>query len=139
MAPILAALAIAGGGACSKSTQTVVLEPTPSTRTTSTGTSGGVRPSTAATLGVPPGHLPNPGECRLWIPGDPPGHQPKPRSRSCGGIAALAPAGSWIIYRPGDDRKHVHVRQVDPQRAGVVVRIQVFELATNRLVREEKP
>ena len=137
MAPVLAALAIAG--ACSKSTQTVVVQPTPSTRAASTGTSGGVRPSTAATLGVPPGHLPDPGECRVWIPGGPPGQQPKPKSRSCGGIAALAPAGSWIIYRPGDDRKHVHVRQVDPQRAGVVIRIQVFELATNRLVREEKP
>lgn len=136
VARVLAALAIAG--ACSKSTQTVVVEPTPSTRTAST-TSGGVRPSTAATLGVPPGHLPNPGECRVWIPGDPPGQQPKPKSRSCGGIAALAPAGSWIIYRPGDDRKHVHVRQVDTHRAGVVVRIQVFELATNKLVREEKP
>jgi hypothetical protein len=33
----------------------------------------------------------------------------------------------------------VHVRQVDTHRAGVVVRIQVFELATNKLVREEKP
>ena len=137
MAPVLAALAIAG--ACSKSTQTVVVQPTPSTRAASSGPSGGTRPSTAATLGVPPGHLPDPGECRVWIPGDPPGQQPKPKSRSCGGIAALAPAGSWIIYRPGDDRKHVHVRQVDPQRAGVVIRIQVFELATNRLVREEKP
>jgi hypothetical protein len=98
-----------------------------------------VRPSTAATLGVPPGHLPNPGECRIWIPGTPPGHQPKPKSRSCGGIAALAPAGSWIIYRPGDDRKVVHVRMVDQQRPGVVVRIQVFDIATNRLLREEKP
>lgn len=140
MAPVLAALAIAG--ACSKSTQTVGVQPTPSTRAASSGTSGtsgGTRPSTAATLGVPPGHLPDPGECRVWIPGDPPGQQAKPKSRSCGGIAALAPAGSWIIYRPGDDRKHVHVRQVDPQRAGVVIRIQVFELATNRLVREEKP
>ena len=133
----LALATLATTGACSKSSKTVVLEPTPSIQGASGG--AGVRPSTAATLGVPPGHLPNPGECRIWIPGTPPGQQPKPKSRSCGGIAALAPAGSWIIYRPGDDRKHVHVRLVDPQRGGVVVRIQVFELVTNRLVREEKP
>jgi hypothetical protein len=31
------------------------------------------------------------------------------------------------------------VRQIDPQRAGVVSRVQVFEISTNRLVREEKP
>ena len=137
----LALAALATTGACSKSSKTVVLEPTPSVQGASTGTTGGggIRPSTAATLGVPPGHLPNPGECRIWIPGTPPGQQAKPKSRSCGGIAALAPAGSWIIYRPGEDRKHVHVRLVDPQRAGVVVRIQVFDLVTNRLVREEKP
>jgi len=133
----LALAAVALIGACSKSSKTVVLEPTPDRRASEQ--SGGVRPSTAATLGVPPGHLPNPGECRVWIPGTPPGQQPKPKSRSCGGIAALAPAGSWIIYRPGTDRKVVHVRETDPRRAGVVVRVQVFDLSTNRLVREEKP
>ncbi len=53
--------------------------------------------STAATLGIPPGHLPDPGECRVWIPGTPPGQQPRPRSRPCAGITAYAPAGSWII------------------------------------------
>lgn len=133
----LALAAVALIGACSKSTKTVVLEPMPDRRASEQSAS--VRPSTAATLGVPPGHLPNPGECRVWIPGTPPGQQPKPKSRSCGGIAALAPAGSWIIYRPGTDRKVVHVRETDPRRAGVVVRVQVFDLSTNRLVREEKP
>lgn len=133
----LALAAMAVMGACSKSTKTVVLEPTPDVRTSEQ--SAGVRPSTAATLGVPPGHLPNPGECRVWIPGTPPGQQAKSKSRACGGIAALAPAGSWIIYRPANDRKVVEVREVDPRRAGVVVRVQVFDLSTNRLLREEKP
>jgi hypothetical protein len=27
---------------------------------------------------VPPGHLPPPGECRIWFPDRPPGHQPPP-------------------------------------------------------------
>lgn len=95
--------------------------------------------STAATLGVPPGHLPQPGECRVWIPGTPPGRQPRPRSRSCEGIAAAAPAGSWILYRPTRDKKLVHVRLVDARRAGVIVRIRIFEVETGRFVREENP
>lgn len=112
--------------ACS---HTVVVNPGPEPR------AGG--PSTAATLGVPPGHLPPPGLCRIWIPGRPPGHQP--RARSCDGIAADAPAGSWILYRPGEDKKLVHVRVVDDRRAGVVIRIRVFEVESGKLVREEKP
>lgn len=31
-------------------------------------------------LAVPKGHLPPPGQCRLWFPGRPPGHQPPPIS-----------------------------------------------------------
>ena len=51
----------------------------------------------------------------------------------------MAPAGSWVIYRPGDNKKVVHVREVDSRRAGTVVRIRIFDIETNRLVREEKP
>ncbi len=96
-------------------------------------------PSTAATLGVPPGHLPDPGECRVWIPGVPPGRQPRPKSRPCPGIEAAAPAGSWILYRPTADRKLVYVRVVDEARAGVIVRVRIFEIETGTLVREENP
>lgn len=28
--------------------------------------------------GIPPGHLPPPGECRIWFPDRPPGQQPPP-------------------------------------------------------------
>ncbi|HEV8304183.1 MAG TPA: hypothetical protein VGQ25_04430 [Gemmatimonadales bacterium] len=96
-------------------------------------------PNTAVTLDVPPGHLPDPGECRVWIPGTPPGQQPKPKSRPCAGVAAAAPAGSWILYRPGQDRSVVHVRVVDARRAGVVIRVQVFDIESKRLLREENP
>jgi len=138
--------AIAGAvaaGACTHTTRTVVLGPNPSVREETPAAAGnrggGPNPSTAATLGIPPGHLPDAGECRVWIPGTPPGHQPKPKSRPCPGIATVAPAGSWIVYRPGDDRKVVHVREVDSRRPGVVVRIRVFDIATSRLLREENP
>jgi len=91
-------------------------------------------PSTAATLGIPPGHLPSPGMCRVWVPGKPPGHQAKPRN--CSNIERSAPAGSWIVERPGKDRKVVHVRVVDERRPGVVIRMRVYEVRDGRLVRE---
>ena len=91
-------------------------------------------PSTAATLGIPPGHLPSPGMCRVWVPGKPPGHQAK--ARSCSNIERSAPAGSWIVERPGRDKKFVHVRVVDERRPGVVVRVRVYEIRDGKLVRE---
>jgi hypothetical protein len=91
------------------------------------------------TLGIPPGHLPDPGECRVWIPGTPPGRQPRPRSRPCAGIAAIAPAGSWIIYRPSYDRRLIHVRVVDERRPGTVVRVRIYDLDSQELLQEEEP
>jgi hypothetical protein len=135
---VLASLLAAG--ACTHITRTIILEPNPDVRRAPPPSVEANRgPSTAATLGVPPGHLPKASECRIWIPGTPPGRQPKPKSRPCAGIAALAPAGSWIIYRPTEDRKVVHVREVDSRRAGAVIRIRIFDIETTRLLREENP
>ena len=131
MRRVLAVALVVALAACGTTTRTT----TTTTTTPSAGTSRG--PSTAATLGIPPGHLPPPGRCRVWIPGEPPGHQP--RARSCEGIRATAPAGSWIIYRPDADRRHVHVHYVDRQRAGVVIEVKVFEAETGKYVREGKP
>jgi hypothetical protein len=124
---MLAGLLVAG--ACTHTTRTIILDtpPNPDVR------------GPAVTLGIPPGHLPKAGECRIWIPGTPPGQQPKPKSRPCDGIAPLAPPGSWIIYRPSDDKKIVHVREVDSRRGGAVTRIRVFDIETSRLLREENP
>src|SRR6266567_3923497 len=122
----IAALGFAFAAGCTRTTRTVLVVP----EARSAG------PSTAATLGVPPGHLPKPGECRVWIPGVPPGRQPRPKSRACAGIEAVAPPGSWILYRPTADRKLVHVREVDRARVGVVVRVRVFEVESGRFVRE---
>ena len=91
--------------------------------------------STAATLGVPPGHLPPPGQCRVWMRGTPPGHQP--RSKSCDGIRDTAPAGSMILYRPSKDRKHVEAWYVDHQRSGVIVRVELFDAETGRATNQE--
>jgi hypothetical protein len=122
--------------ACTRSTRTVLL-PDPEVQSSAVESNRG--PSTAATLGLPPGQLPQIGECRIWIPGTPPGRQPRPRSRSCGGISAFAPAGSWIVYRPAENRRLVYVREVSSNQSGAVIRTRVYDVDTNRFLREEIP
>lgn len=51
----------------------------------------------------------------------------------------MAPAGSWIIYRPTGNKKLVHVREVDPHRAGTVVRIRIFDIEDFETNPKEKP
>jgi hypothetical protein len=121
---VSAAFAIFAATAC-RIVSTPAPEPEPAPRRS---------PSTAATLGIPPGHLPSPGMCRVWVPGKPPGHQAK--ARSCSNIERSAPAGSWIVERPGRDKKVVHVRVVDERRPGVVVRMRIYEIRDGKLVRE---
>jgi hypothetical protein len=122
---VSAAFAIFAAAACRPISSAPPAQPEPAPRRS---------PSTAATLGIPPGHLPSPGMCRVWVPGKPPGHQAKPRS--CSNIERSAPAGSWIVERPGRDKKVVHVRVVDERRPGVVVRMRVYEIRDGKLVRE---
>ena len=86
---------------------------------------------------IPPGHLPNPGQCRVWIPGRAPGRQPRPRSRPCAGIEAIAPAGSWIVYRRADDPSWVYLRVVDERRAGIVIRNRIYDGSTWEMVRDD--
>ena len=119
------ALAVLTAAACSSYTSARREEPVPAMRR---------GPSTAAALGIPPGQLPPPGLCRVWLPGEPPGHQPRPRS--CARIERIAPAGSWIVYRPDEDRSVVHVRVVDARRPGVVVRLRVYDIRRGTLIRE---
>lgn len=130
-------------GACSKRTTTVVVAPEPRRLPTPPppppSQPPAPRPSTAATLGIPPGHLPEAGECRIWIPGTPPGRQPGSKSRPCAGIGGDAPAGSWIVYRPTRDRKLVHVRVVDARRPGFVTLVRLFEIDSGRLLRDMRP
>lgn len=124
LAPVTAVVGLALAGACAR---TVVVTPEP----------GPGRASSVHVLGVPPGHLPRPGMCRVWIPEVPPGRQA--RARPCAGILAAAPAGSWILYRPSRDRRLVHVRLVHRERAGVLVTVRLFEASSGRFVSEREP
>jgi hypothetical protein len=87
-------------------------------------------------LRVPPGHYPPPGQCRLWYPGRPPGHQPQPAS--CRSLERSAPAGSWVLYRPPNDKKVVHARVIDPKRAGVVVVVRVYDVERGTYLGQER-
>lgn len=48
------------------------------------------------TLGVPRGHYPPPGECRIWYPGRPAGQQPPPAK--CDRLAGRVPYGAFILF-----------------------------------------
>ena len=50
-------------------------------------------------LSIPPGHLPPPGECKLWYPGLPPGQQPPPAK--CADLKATARPGVVVIDHDG--------------------------------------
>jgi hypothetical protein len=44
---------------------------------------------------VPPGHMPPPGQCRIWYKGKPPGQQPPPGD--CGRLSLQVPPGAVLI------------------------------------------
>jgi len=78
-------------------------------------------------LPVPLSQLPARGECRLWIPEKPPKNQARPGP--CAQIEPSAPPESWILFRPSQDPRLVHVRVIDPEQAGRVVQVRVYDAA----------
>ena len=82
-------------------------------------------PDRTGPLGIPEGHLPSPGECRIWYPGRPAGQQPA--AQGCVDAEASAPPGTWVLYRPPDDERVVHARVMHPEKAGEVIRISIYD------------
>ncbi|HSF33394.1 MAG TPA: hypothetical protein VLK82_23355 [Candidatus Tectomicrobia bacterium] len=89
------------------------------------------------TLGVPPGHLPPPGQCRLWYPDRPPGHQPPPEN--CGRLRYHAPVDAWLIHRPKGKPKYVDVSVYDAYRPGIVITVGIFDMHTGAFIRYVHP
>jgi hypothetical protein len=83
------------------------------------------KPHNTAHLSIPPGHLPPPGQCRVWIPGRPPGHQP--RAGSCSALKRQVPTGAWLVYRATKDKRDVKIWVYDSQRPDHVVAVWRYD------------
>jgi hypothetical protein len=94
-------------------------------------------------LRIPPAQLPTAGNCRVWYPDRPAAQQP--RAESCASAETRATPESWILFRPREDPRLVHVRVLDPDQAGVILRVRVYDaergtyLGTKQAVRAGKP
>jgi hypothetical protein len=91
--------------------------------------------STAARFGVPPGHLPPAGQCRVWMPGEPPGQQKKKYPvGQCSTLRGSIPAGGWLIYSPTDNKKEIRVWEFGSRRQLLTER--VYSSITGELLRQ---
>jgi hypothetical protein len=88
-------------------------------------------------LGIPEAQLPAPGQCRLWHPDRPSAQQPP--AAPCAEAEDDVPAGSWILYRPPDDKRVVHVRVFDPKRQGVLLRIDLYDVQKGTYLGTKQP
>jgi hypothetical protein len=126
-ATLLLSLAVLGTAACA-SNRTAVPGGSPSSATTpraeapAAANSGKARGEPARgprkLNGVPPGHYPKAGECRLWHSGRPPGQQPK--ATACRNLIGHVPDGAFILH--GDrayDSKYDWVAQASRERGSV--------------------
>jgi len=69
--------------------------------------------------GIPNGHLPPPGQCRIWYPDRPAGQQPAPEQ--CPIAANRVPVGAWVVSREEGNPKRIVVWVYHQQRPGVIV------------------
>ncbi|HXV76453.1 MAG TPA: hypothetical protein VD788_09045 [Candidatus Polarisedimenticolaceae bacterium] len=90
--------------------------------------------STPSRLGIPPGHFPPAGQCRVWHPGRPPGHQPAPGS--CSVVEQDVGPGDWLVYRPTSEKKVVRVSFYDSRSPRVRIAVRVYDYRTGEFLRE---
>lgn len=81
---------------------------------------------------IPNGHLPPPGECRIWYPDRPAGQQPPPFK--CGQARGRVEPGGWMIS-PGPQPQEVEVAVYDVQRPGIVIDVGIFDARTGSIIR----
>ncbi|HKY31920.1 MAG TPA: hypothetical protein VJV23_05235 [Candidatus Polarisedimenticolia bacterium] len=97
------------------------------------GGKGGGRDHKVKPLGIPPGHLPPPGQCRIWYPGKPPGHQPPPGR--CSALRREVPAGAWLLRRPKDRVEEVAVDVYHDTRPSTVLEVRLFDADSGAFLR----
>jgi hypothetical protein len=76
-------------------------------------------------LRIPLTALPTAGACRLWKP-DRPVREQAPAG-DCAKIEPNAPPESWILLRPRQDPRLIHVRVIDAERTGLVTQVRVYD------------
>lgn len=81
---------------------------------------------------IPNGHLPPPGECRIWYPDRPAGQQPPPFK--CGAARGRVESGGWLIS-PGPRPQEVEVAVYDVRRPGIVIDVGIFDARTGSMIR----
>lgn len=81
---------------------------------------------------IPNGHLPPPGECRIWYPDRPAGHQPPPFK--CNQARRRVEPGGWLMT-PGRQPDEVEVAVYDPRRPGVVIDVGIFDSRSGSMIR----
>ncbi|MFN8179031.1 MAG: hypothetical protein U0167_13960 [bacterium] len=86
-----------------------------------------------AVLGIPPGHYPPLGACRVWMPGTPPGQQQAPCS--CFSLMLDVPLGAMVLYRPTSDESVLQVSKYDASRPNTIVAVDVYDLKSGKLLR----
>jgi hypothetical protein len=89
---IVFALLAALAGGCAV-TGGVTIEPPPGVILTVP--QGRVVTQPARQLDIPPGHMPPPGSCRIWMPGVPPGQQSPPGD--CNLLRRQVPPGGVLV------------------------------------------
>jgi hypothetical protein len=85
-----------------------------------------------ASLGIPPGHFPKPGQCRLWYPGRPPGKQP--RAVRCASLGKV-PLGAWVLHRPRGEKRILEVKTYHDTKPEIVVSVGYYDATTGTLIR----
>ena len=96
------------------------------------GQGGYFREKGYANQRIPNGHLPPPGECRIWYPDRPAGQQPPPFK--CGQGRRQVEPGGWLMS-PGRQPQEVEVAVYDQRRPGVVIDVGIFDARTGSMIR----
>lgn len=94
-------------------------------------------PPPHAQLGIPPGHLPPPGECRIWYPGEPPGQQPPPGP--CYRLSREVPPGAWLVSRPLNRPGEVHVNIYDAAEPHARVAVRIYDAESGAFIEARIP
>jgi len=107
-----------------------------SSRAAGTIPPGGVIGNEYEVLTIPPGHLPPPGQCRIWFPERPPGHQPPPAP--CSELELAVPPGAWLIEAPVTPHDSIIVSEFDGEIPSLVISIRYYNPETGRLLEEKQ-